>query len=153
MTPREEMKMNMEHRLAGAGVIIIDYPEPFFRHSYFPRNQGCHLKDMADKGVVRRVEIQSIYEMFPGNEQNMRRCYRRNILNGDDQFILIDFLCGDFSLDDLAENTTVQKTLHLPTVCIKTAVPDQNRVCKSGSERIMKIQVFAYYTEKINFKT
>ena len=41
MTPREEVKMNMEYRLAGACVVIIDYPEPFFRHSPLPRNQGA----------------------------------------------------------------------------------------------------------------
>ena len=55
MSPREEMKMNMEYRLTGAGVIIVDYPEPLFRGSPFPCNQGGHLKDMADEGVVLRV--------------------------------------------------------------------------------------------------
>ena len=110
MTPREEVKMNMEYRLAGAGVIITDYPEPFFRHSLFPRKQGGYLKDMANEGIVFPVEIQGIYEMFPGDEQNMGRCDRRNVLDGDDQFILVNVLCGDFSFDDLAENTAVQTT-------------------------------------------
>jgi hypothetical protein len=110
MTPREEMEMNMEYRLAGAGVIIADYPESFFRYSPLPRNQGSHLKDMADEGVVLRVEIQGIYEVFSGDEQHVGRCDRSNVFNGDDQFILMDFFCGDFSLDDLAENTAVQTT-------------------------------------------
>ena len=83
MSPREEMKMNMEYRLTGAGVIIIDYPEPCFRYSPFPRNQGGHLKDMANEGVVRRIEIQGIYEMFPGDEKNVGRRGWRNVLNGD----------------------------------------------------------------------
>ena len=113
MTPREEMKMDMEYRLAGAGIIVVDYPEPFFRNSPVPRYPGGHLKNMADEGVVRRVEIQGIYEMFPGDEQNVGRRDRRNVLDGDDQFILKDFLCGDFSLDDLAENTTVHTSTPL----------------------------------------
>lgn len=108
MTPCEEMKMNVEYRLAGAGIIVIDYPEPFFSNSVLPRYQGGHLKDMADEGIVLRVEIHSIYEMFPGNEQDVGRCNRRDILDGNDLFILINFLCGYFSLDDLAENTVAQ---------------------------------------------
>jgi hypothetical protein len=114
VTPREEMKMNVEYRLAGAGIIVIDYPEPIFRNSALPRYQGGHLKDMADEGIVLLIEIQGVYEMFPGNEQNVTWCDRSNVLNGNDQFILKDFLCGDFSLDDLAENTVAQSTLHLP---------------------------------------
>ena len=65
--------MDMEYRLASAGVIVIDYPEPFFRNSPVPRYPGSHLKDMANKGVVLGVEIQGIYEMFPGDEQNVGR--------------------------------------------------------------------------------
>ena len=108
MAPRQEMKMNVEYRLAGAGVIIIDYPEPLFRYSPLSRNQCGHLKDMTDEGVVLKVEIQGVNEMLPGDEQNVRRCDRCNVLNGHDLLILINFLCGDFTLNDLAENTAVQ---------------------------------------------
>ena len=81
--------MNMEHRLTGAGVIIIDNTESLFRHAPFPRNQGCHLKDMADEAVVHKVDIQGIYEMLPGYQENMGRCDRCNVLNGHDFLILI----------------------------------------------------------------
>ena len=60
MTPREQMKMNMKNRLAGAGVIVVDYPESFFRFSPLPRYPGGHLIDMADEGIVRRIKIQGI---------------------------------------------------------------------------------------------
>jgi len=105
MATREQVKMNMKNRLAGPGVIVADDPEPFSRFFPLPRYPGGHLIDMADEGIVRRIEIQGIYEMLSGDDKNMCRRNRRNVFNGYDLVILKDYSCGDLLPDNPAEET------------------------------------------------
>jgi hypothetical protein len=73
------MKMDMENRLAGAGVIIDDDPEAFFGNAPFTCNTGRHPEQMADEGIVRLIHIQGIHEMPSGDQQEMCRCNRRYV--------------------------------------------------------------------------
>jgi hypothetical protein len=111
MTAREQVKMNMINRLAGAGVIVADDPESFFRFLPFPRYPGGHLIDMADEGIVRRIKIQGIDEMLSGDDKKMCRRNRRNVFNSNDLFIPVDYSCGDLLPDYPAEDTAIHYPL------------------------------------------
>jgi hypothetical protein len=100
------MKMDMENRLSGAGVIIVYDPEPFFGKIPFGRDAGRHLEQMADEGIVRLLHIQGIHEMLSGYQQEMCRRNRRNVFNNYQPVILINLFCRDFPGDDPAKETT-----------------------------------------------
>ncbi len=111
MPTGNEVKMYMENRLPCTGIIIGDNSETAFTNPLFPGDTGGNRIDVADQLMVGRVEIEGIHKMLSGNEQNMQRSNRRDILNDNDLFIFENLLCRDLPLENPAENTIVHRLL------------------------------------------
>jgi len=103
MPSGQKMKMDMEDRLPGVGIVIGDDPEARFRHPPLPRQTRRHHVDMADQLPVLRRDVETVDDMLPRDQEEMMRCLWGNILDGDDKVVFIDRLCGNGSGNDLAK--------------------------------------------------
>jgi hypothetical protein len=93
------MKMNMENRLAGAGIVVDNNPEALGRHPPFTGNPGGNPVNMPDQPVIFRLKVKGIVDMLPGNDKKMNRRHRRNILDYNDLVILKNLFRWNFTLD------------------------------------------------------
>ncbi len=82
--------MEMENRLPGPGIVVVYYPEAIRIHPFPARDVRGDPEDMTNNQGVFLLEIKGIYNMLSGNNQQMQRGNRRDILYNHKALILID---------------------------------------------------------------
>jgi hypothetical protein len=105
------VEVEMEDCLARLGAVI--HHQPALLRAVFPGELSADADDLADERFVFACNRGRAAEMFLGNDQEMSRRLRRDVPEGEDLIILIQFAGRDFTVDDPAEKTGVAHPLLL----------------------------------------
>src|SRR6266853_425183 len=63
-----------------------------------------HGEDLAQHGLVAHVAIRERIDVFLGDDHEVNRGERMDVMEGENIGVLVHFPAGDFSPDDLAED-------------------------------------------------
>src|SRR2546430_2363701 len=77
---------------------------------------GNSVGDFNHSGKHGRVGSSDVvhrWDVLLGNYEHMGRCYRPDVLEGDDLFVTEDFLRRNLTLEDLAEQTVFRHSTRL----------------------------------------
>jgi hypothetical protein len=77
---------------------------------------GNSVGDFNHSGKHGRVGSSDVvhgWDVLLGNYEHMGRCYRSDVLEGDDLFVTEDFLRRNLTLEDLAEQTVFRHSTRL----------------------------------------
>lgn len=101
--------MQVRHRFAAVGAVVEDEPETVLRQAQFPGDFGGFQQQMAEQGLVFRSRFGEAREGFLRDHEDVRRCLRGNVVEGDDRVVLIDnpgrnLTSDDFLKEGLAHN-------------------------------------------------
>src|SRR5688572_12512544 len=69
------------------------------------REAPGHREHLAERGLVRRLGVVERRHVHFGNDQQVHRRLRPDVMEGDHVDVVVDLLCRDFPAHDLAENT------------------------------------------------
>lgn len=105
MTARQDMEMDVEHGLAGAGAVIDDHPVSLRVQTFIFGDLFCRKEEMSDKLFIGLGHAVNFRYMFFGNNERVYGRLRIHIFKGGHKIIFVDDFGGDFFCDDLAENT------------------------------------------------
>lgn len=97
--------MEVVHRLAGVITAIEDRPKATSRDSHLSRNVLGRRKQVRKNSGIFPSDIQYIDYMFAWDNQDMYRCLGCNIFKRKDILIFKNFVCGERSLNNFAEDT------------------------------------------------
>jgi hypothetical protein len=103
----KKVKVDMENRLTGSGIGVVDDPKTFLCHSVFPGKPGSGLEDVTDQSVIFWHESERTDNVFSRHDEKVHGRNRRDVLYGNHQFILIDLLGRDLIPDYFAEDATI----------------------------------------------
>ncbi len=109
MASCEEVKVYMENGLASTGIGIVDDPVTVLGHAFFPGEMGCGLEDMADKVIVVWHESERADNVFSRHDEKVYGRNWRDVLNGNYQFILVNFLGGNLVSNYFAEDAIIHR--------------------------------------------
>jgi hypothetical protein len=98
--------MEMENRLPGPGIVVVYYPEAILVHSFPARDVRSHPEGVTNNHGVFLLQIKGIYNMLSGNNQQMQRGDRRDILYDHKDLILIDLPGRYLTGNNPAENAS-----------------------------------------------
>src|SRR5690242_765100 len=102
ITATQQVQMKMKHGLPGTGSYVVHSAITVF-HAAFTRDPGSdQVRISDDLGVFRTGLFQSDDVLF-GNDEHVGRRLRPKVLKGKNLFVLVNFLGGNFSGDDIAE--------------------------------------------------
>ncbi len=97
--------MNMPDDLTAGGVGIDDHPEPIISKAKVMSDLSGNLVNMSDHFVVNSGQIENRTDMLAWDNQHMMRSLRGNILDDDKTIVRKNSFCGNFTPDNLAEQT------------------------------------------------
>src|SRR5712671_6809815 len=72
------------------------------------RQARRHGEELAQHSLVARVAIRQRIDMFLGDDHEMHRGERMDVMKGENIGVLVDFSAGDLSPDDLAEDASLR---------------------------------------------
>ncbi len=99
----QQVKMNMENRLAGIMAVIDDHPVAALIKPLFGSYGFGNKEQVPDDFTVRDDETVDVSDMFFRHNEHMDRRLGIDVLKGDRELVLVDDLCGDLFLDDPAK--------------------------------------------------
>ena len=109
MTPAQQMKMQMENGLTRVRSRIDDDTEATLGYALLPRQLCNHRKNLADNGLVVRLQIQNRGDMLARHNQDMDRRLRTDVPEGDDSIISINHMTLNSVFNNAAEKTIVHQ--------------------------------------------
>src|SRR5258708_24634086 len=80
------------------------------------RQARRHGEELAQHSLVARVAIRQRIDMFLGDDHEMHRGERMDVVESENIGVLVDFSAGNFSPDDLAEDAVFR----VPPYCRST---------------------------------
>lgn len=107
MASRQEMKVDMEYRLAGIGIAVLHDAEAALVNAALPGNGGSSPENAANQRIIRGGQVKGIHDVLSRDEEEVMRRHGVDILDSDEIIVLIDFLRGDRAIDDFTEDATV----------------------------------------------
>ena len=98
----QNVHVNVENGLTRLGAVIEDDPEPV-ADAVFPGQSGADAHHLADELLIVAAQGRGAGDMLSGDDEKMFRGLGRNVPEGENVLILIDFFAGDVAADDFAE--------------------------------------------------
>jgi hypothetical protein len=117
--------MQMEDCLACVGTNVVDGPKPVLEVA-FARDPGRYDLAITNQLRVRFGCLINADDMFFGDNQDVRRRLRFNVLKDERFVVFINLFCWDFAGDDFAEETIG----HNNEMLTKSKEPDRRRRCR-----------------------
>jgi hypothetical protein len=96
------MEVEVEDRLAGALAVVGDEPE--VGETAFRRARRRALGERAQEPRVRRPDVRELLDVPAGDDEDVSRRLRGDVLEREDRLVLIDLLRRDLAGDDPAED-------------------------------------------------
>lgn len=97
--------MEMWHFLVRILAMIGQHPVALFFSAKVSCNGAYRFEKASDLTIAGFfAEIGHGQVSSFGNHQNMDRCLRINVMKGDGEFVVIDFLARNFAAKDLGKN-------------------------------------------------
>ena len=97
------MDVNVKHRLT-ARFARVDYRAVAgFGDTFLVGDLGREPHQMAENGFVALPGVVQRFDVFFGNDQDVRRGLRIDVAKGVGRCVLIDFGRGNLALDDVAK--------------------------------------------------
>src|SRR5450631_2125189 len=78
---RKQMEVDVKHRLSGSDTIVLYNPEAALFKTFLADNFSSSTENMTNKNFVQRSQVQTIDEMFFGDQQQMQRRLGRDVLD------------------------------------------------------------------------
>ena len=100
---RQQMQVDVEHRLAGFAVAVEDRPVATLRVAVFPGQHGGRSEHRAHQRVIGRRQVIDGGNVPPRHDEQVQRRLRIDVLNRDQIVVLVDDGAFDLARDDLAE--------------------------------------------------
>ena len=104
MPARQDMKMNVEHRLSGAGAVINDHPVSLRVHPFVFCDFFCRKEQMPDKLFIFFGHTVNFGNMLFGNNERMHGGLGIHVFKGGHEIVFVNDFGRDFFCNDLAEN-------------------------------------------------
>src|SRR6266571_5241986 len=99
----DDMDVQMIHLLPAHSSGVYDDAKPVGR-PLLARQARRHGEDLAQYRLVAHVAIRERVDVFLGDDHEVNRSERMDVMEGENVGVLVHFLAGDFSPDDLAED-------------------------------------------------
>jgi len=110
MPSRKNVKMDMEHRLSGAGAVVDDQPVAPRVQSFFLGDFFCREKKMSDEFPVFFGHGVNFGKVFSRDYENMDGGLGIDVFKSGYLFVFVNNFRRDFFCDDLAENAVCLRT-------------------------------------------
>jgi len=101
----KKMNMQVKNCLSSIGISIYYNPIAARGKAFFAGDLRGGQKQMAESFFIRTLSSIERIEMFSRNYQNMRRCLRRDVVEGNANSVVKHNIGGDCSCGDLTKNT------------------------------------------------
>ena len=92
--------MQMRHGFAGVGAVVEDEAIAAGFQAKFFRDLRSFEQQMAEDLMVFRFRFAEARDRLFGDQENVRRCLRVDVAEGDDLVVFIDNVRRDFAGDD-----------------------------------------------------
>jgi len=102
--PSQQMVVKMEDDLPRVFSAVVDQTIPGFRQSQLLRRAHGRLVQFRQQRPIAFAHIVHGRDVFFGNEQQMHRRLRLNVVKAQHMFILVHDIGRQFAGDDFAEN-------------------------------------------------
>ena len=96
--------MQMKDGLSAIRICIYYDAISVLGKSLFSRDLGGRQEYMSERCLVALVGRVERIDVFTRNDQNMRRCLRREVVERDAHFVFVDSCGWDLTRSQLAEN-------------------------------------------------
>src|SRR6266853_1680637 len=103
----DDVDVQMIHLLP-AHTSGVDDDEKAVGRPLLARQARRHGEELAQHSLVARVAIGQRIDMFLGDDHEMHRGERMDVMEGENVGVLVDFPAGDLSPDDLAEDASLR---------------------------------------------
>lgn len=97
--------MQMPNDLSATRIAVVDDTETIFGNAPIARNLFSRLEESIQHRSIRISQIECRRNVLARDQQYMVRSLRVEILEGDQEFVLINDLAGNLTGDDFAKNT------------------------------------------------
>jgi len=104
MPSAKQMDVEVVDGLAAVGAGVNDQPVAISQ-VLLTRDFSCCRDQMPEHGCILRRCVGKRGDVLLRDEQDMYRCLRVDVREGEDMVVLIDALGGDGAGDDFAEET------------------------------------------------
>lgn len=116
MTSAQQMKMQMENGLTRVRSRIDDDTEATLGYALLPRQLCDHQKNLADNGLVVRLQIQNRSDMLARNDQDMDRCLGTDVPEGNYRLVSVNNVTLNPAFNDATEKTIAQSIIPLSEI-------------------------------------
>ena len=116
--------MQMQDRLARARADVVDGAIPVLDVT-LARDLSCDQLAIADQFRILGPGLSEIDNVPFGDDQDVRRRLRIDVLKGQGPVVFVDLLAGEFARDNLAEQTVTHWLAHA-----FSPVPERNLECE-----------------------
>ena len=101
----DDVQVDVEHRLAGISLAVEhETGTGFFDPQLLRDNLGA-VKHLAHEFAIIRLHVHDSRDVALRHDQEVYRCLRGDVVEGENIVVFVDFLGRDFTLDDFAEKT------------------------------------------------
>src|SRR5690348_6803562 len=99
MAAAEQMKMNVENRLARVGAAIDDDAVAIFGDPVLLRETVCDHMDRADKLAILFVQVREHRDVLDRHDEDMHRSLGPDVPEGDDAVVAVDDVAFDLAFN------------------------------------------------------
>jgi hypothetical protein len=99
------MKMQMENGLPRVCSLIDDDTQTTLGYAFLPRQLCDHQKNLADDGLVVRLQIQNRSDMLTRNDQDMDWRLVTDISEGNYRLVSVNNVTLNSAFNDTTEET------------------------------------------------
>ena len=101
----DDVQVDVEHRLAGISLAVEHKTGTAFFETEVLRDKLCTVEHLAHEFTIFRLHVHDSRDVALRHDQEVYRCLRGDVVEGENIVVFVDFLGRDFTLDDFAEKT------------------------------------------------
>jgi hypothetical protein len=113
----EYVDVDVVNGLAAVALAVDDKPRSFFSAAQFFCQLLGFIENLPQKAAVSRFQVHNARDMPFRDDEEMHRRLWVHIMKGKHIVILVDFLAGDFPLNNFTENTVTHTFYYIILLC------------------------------------
>ena len=101
----DDVQVDVEHGLTRVGLAVEHKAGTAFFETEVFRDKLCAVEHLAHEFAIFRLHVHDSRDVALRYDQEVYRCLRGDVVEGENIVVFVDFLGRDFTLDDFAEKT------------------------------------------------